>query len=190
MKTDRLPSLLVSLDPLDFTYLFASQAEFQADLVGFAVNFSPQTTWPFLVISWDFGDGNNSPVPSPSYRYAKKGSYLVMLTALDDAGCIIKSSQEIQVLEHYLEIPNVFTPNGDELNDTFFPKFRFIRNLQLQVMNIWGELIYRSEGQEDPGWNGFVSGQKASEGVYVYKLRYQVPDGRTITSSSTFLLAR
>jgi gliding motility-associated-like protein len=142
------------------------------------------------VISWDFGDGNISPVPSPSHRYAKKGSYLVMLTALDDAGCIIKSSQEIQVLEHYLEMPNVFTPNGDELNDTFFPKFRFIRNLQLQVMNLWGQLIYRSEGQEDPGWDGFVSGQKAPEGVYVYTLRYQVPDGRTITSSSTFLLAR
>jgi gliding motility-associated-like protein len=176
--------------PLDFSYLFASQAEFQADLVGFAVNFSPQATWPFTVISWDFGDGSSSVVLNPSHRYAKKGTYLVTLSVLDAAGCIIKSSQEIQVLDYYLEIPNVFTPNGDELNDTFFPKFRFVRNLQLQVMNLWGELIYRSQGQEDPGWDGLVSGQKASEGVYVYKLRYQVPDGRTITSSSTFLLAR
>jgi gliding motility-associated-like protein len=176
--------------PLDFSYLFASQAEFQADLVGFDVNFSPQATWPFIVISWDFGDGSSSAVLNPSHRYAKKGTYLVTLTVLDESGCIIKSSQEIQVLDYFLEIPNVFTPNGDELNDTFFPKFRFVRNLQLQVMNKWGELIYRSHSQEDPGWDGLVSGQKAPEGVYVYKLRYQVPDGRTITSSSTFLLAR
>jgi gliding motility-associated-like protein len=176
--------------PLDFTYLFASQAEFQADLVGFDVNFSPQATWPFLVISWDFGDGSSSAVLNPSHRYTKKGTYLVTLTVLDDSGCLIKASQEIQVLDYFIEIPNVFTPNGDELNDTFFPKFRFIRNLQLQVMNKWGELIYRSHSQEDPGWDGLVSGQKAPEGVYVYKLRYQVPDGRTITSSSTFLLAR
>ena len=176
--------------PLDFTYLFASQAEFQADLVGFDVNFSPQATWPFMVISWDFGDGSSSAVLNPSHRYAKKGTYLVTLTVLDDAGCLIKASQEIQVLDYFIEIPNVFTPNGDELNDTFFPKFRFIRNLQLQVMNKWGELIYSSHSQEDPGWDGLVSGQKAPEGVYVYKLRYQVPDGRTITSSSTFLLAR
>ena len=175
---------------LDFSYLFASQAEFQGDLVGFDVNFSPQATWPFTVISWDFGDGSSSAAPSPSHRYAKKGSYLVTLTVLDESGCIIKSSQEIQVLDYFLEIPNVFTPNGDELNDTFFPKFRFIRNLQLQVMNKWGELIYRSHSQEDPGWDGTAAGQKAPEGVYVYKLRYQVPDGRTITSSSTFLLAR
>jgi gliding motility-associated-like protein len=176
--------------PLDFSYLFASQAEFQADLVGFDVNFSPQATWPFMVISWDFGDGSSSAVLNPSHRYAKKGTYLVTLTVLDDSGCLIKASQEIQVLDYFLEIPNVFTPNGDELNDTFFPKFRFVRNLQLQVMNKWGELIYRSHSQEDPGWDGLVSGQKAPEGVYVYKLRYQVPDGRTITSSSTFLLAR
>jgi gliding motility-associated-like protein len=176
--------------PLDFSYLFASQAEFQGDLVGFDVNFSPQATWPFTVISWEFGDGSSSAVLNPSHRYAKKGSYLVTLMVLDDSGCLIKASQEIQVLDYFIEIPNVFTPNGDELNDTFFPKFRFIRNLQLQVMNKWGELIYRSHSQEDPGWDGLVSGQKAPEGVYVYKLRYQVPDGRTITSSSTFLLAR
>jgi gliding motility-associated-like protein len=176
--------------PLDFSFLFASQAEFQADLVGYAVNFSPQVTWPFEVVSWDFGDGTRSSEASPTHTYSTKGRYTVTLTVLDAAGCLIKVSKEVQILDYYLEIPNVFTPNGDQLNDTFFPKFRFVRNLQLQVMNIWGELIYRSQGQEDPGWDGFVSGQKAPEGVYVYILRYQVPDGRTITSSSTFLLAR
>jgi gliding motility-associated-like protein len=176
--------------PLDFSYLFGSQAEFQADLVGFAVNFSPQATWPFIVVSWDFGDESSSAVPFPIHRYANKGTYLVTLAVLDAAGCLNQASQEIQVLDYYLQIPNVFTPNGDQLNDTFFPKFRFVRNLQLQVMNLWGELIYRSQGQEDPGWDGFVSGQKAPEGVYVYTLRYQVPDGSTITSSSTFFLAR
>jgi gliding motility-associated-like protein len=176
--------------PLDFSYLFASQAEFQADLVGYAVNFSPQATWPFTLISWDFGDGSSSVAPAPIHRFTNKGTYLVTLKVLDAAGCLLKTSQEIQVLDYYLEIPNVFTPNGDELNDTFFPKFRFVRNLQLQVMNIWGQLIYRSQGQEDPGWDGFVYGLKAPEGVYVYTLRYQVPDGRTVTSSSTFLLAR
>jgi gliding motility-associated-like protein len=176
--------------PLDFSFLFASQAEFQADLVGFEIHFRPQAVWPFQVISWDFGDGSSSAVPAPIHRYDKKGNYLVTLKVLDAAGCLNQASQEIQVLDYYLEIPNVFTPNGDQLNDTFFPKFRFVRNLQLQVMNLWGQLIYRSQGQEDLGWDGFVSGQKAPEGVYVYTLRYQVPDGRTVTSSSTFLLAR
>ena len=176
--------------PLDFTSLFESQAEFQGDLVGFEVNFNPQAIWPFLVISWDFGDGSSSALPTPIHRYANKGTYLVTLTVLDVVGCLLKTSRKMQVLDYYLQIPNVFTPNGDALNDTFFPKFRFIRNLQLQVMNKWGELIYRSRGVDDPGWDGTVSGQKAPEGVYVYKMSYQVPDGRVFTFSSTFLLAR
>jgi large repetitive protein len=114
----------------------------------------------------------------------------VTLKVLDNSGCQIIQSKTLDILDYFIEIPNVFTPNGDQLNDTYFPKFRFITNLQLQVMNSWGELIYRSHGVDDLGWDGTASGQKAPEGVYVYKLSYQVPDGRIFTSSSTFLLAR
>jgi gliding motility-associated-like protein len=175
---------------LDFTYLVASQAEFKADLARFKVKFLPAAAWPFQVISWDFGDGTSSSEVNPTHSFSRKGRYTVTLSLVDQAGCLIKQSKELEILDYFIEIPNVFTPNGDALNDTFFPKFRFVRNLQLQVMNKWGELIYRSQGQEDPGWDGLVSGKKAPEGVYVYTLRYQVPDGRTVTSSSTFLLAR
>jgi len=176
--------------PLDFEQLFESQSQFQADLLGFKGVFRSLATWPHQVLSWDFGDGSSSAEPNSSHTYTRKGRYRVTLTVLDAAGCLIKASKEVQILDYYLEIPNVFTPNGDLLNDSFFPKFRFIQNLQLQVMNSWGELIYRSQGQEGPGWDGTVAGQKAPEGVYVYKISYQAPDGRRVTTSSTFLLAR
>jgi gliding motility-associated-like protein len=176
--------------PIAFTYLFASQTEFEADLAGFKGLFRPLATWPFQVVSWNFGDGSSSSEASPTHTYASKGKYLVTLTVLDQAGCLFTQSKELDILDYFIEIPNVFTPNGDALNDTFFPKFRFVRNLQLQVVNKWGELIYRSQGQDDPGWDGLVSGEKAPEGVYVYMLRYQIPDGRIVTSTSTFLLAR
>ena len=182
-----LPRLI---GPLDFEQLFESQPQFQADLVGFKGVFRPFATWPHQVLSWDFGDGTRSSESNPIHTYTRKGRYTVTLTVLDASGCLIKVSKEVQILDYYLEIPNVFTPNGDLLNDSFFPKFRFITNLQLQVMNTWGELIYRSQGQEGPGWDGTVAGQKAPEGVYVYKISYQAPDGRVFTSSSTFLLAR
>ena len=176
--------------PLDFEQRFESQTQFKADLVGFKGAFRPIATWPHQVISWDFGDGTRGTDPNPSHTYTRKGKYTVTLTVLDESGCLITQSKELDILDYFIEIPNVFTPNGDQLNDTFFPKFSFIPSLQLQVMNKWGELIYRSSGLEDAGWDGNVAGQKSPEGVYVYKLSYQVPDGRTFTSFSTFLLAR
>jgi gliding motility-associated-like protein len=176
--------------PLDFEQLFESQTQFKADLVGFKGVFRPIATWPHQVIYWHFGDGTSSSEPSPSHTYTRKGRYIVTLTVLDESGCLITHSKVIDILDYFIEIPNVFTPNGDQLNDTFYPKFSFIPSLQLQVMNTWGELIYRSSVLEDAGWDGTVAGQKAPEGLYVYKLSYTVPDGRTFTSSSTFLLAR
>ena len=175
---------------LDFNPLFESQSQFLADLVGFKGVFRPLATWPYQVISWDFGDGTSSSEVSPTHTYTRKAKYTVTLTVLDNSGCLITQTKELDILDYFIEIPNVFTPNGDQLNDNFFPKFRFITHLQLQVMNSWGELIYRSRELDDPGWDGTVSGQKAPEGVYVYKLSYQVPDGRFFSSSSTFLLAR
>jgi gliding motility-associated-like protein len=176
--------------PLDFEQLFESQPQFQADLVGFKGVFRPIATWPHQVLSWDFGDGTRSAEASPTHTYTRKGRYIVTLTVLDNSGCLITQSKALDILDYFIEIPNVFTPNGDKLNDTYFPKFRFIPSLQLQVMNTWGELIYRSSGLDDPGWDGTTAGQNAPEGVYVYKISYQVPDGRVFTFSSTFLLAR
>ena len=176
--------------PLDFEPLFESQVQFQANLVGFKGVFRPLGTWPHQVISWDFGDGASSSEASPTHTYTRKGKYTVTLTVLDNSGCLIIQSKTLDILNYFIQIPNVFTPNGDQLNDTFFPKFRFITHLKLQVMNTWGELIYRSRDVDDLGWDGTVAGQKAPEGTYVYKLSYQVPDGRVFTSSSTFLLAR
>ena len=175
---------------LDFDYLFESQPQFQADLVDFKGVFRSMATWPHQVISWDFGDGTSSSEVSPIHTYTRKGRYTVTLKVLDNSGCLIIQSKTLDILDYFIQIPNVFTPNGDQLNDTFFPKFRFITHLKLQVMNTWGELIYRSRGVDDLGWDGTVSGQKVPDGVYVYKLSYQVPGGRVFTSSSTFLLAR
>ena len=175
---------------LDFDSFFESQEKYQADIVGFKGVFRPLATWPHQVISWNFGDGKSSSEANPSHVYTRKGRYEVTLIVLDNSGCLITQSKTLDILDYFIEIPNVFTPNGDQLNDTYFPKFRFITNLQLQVMNKWGELIYRSSGVDDAGWDGTVAGQKSPEGVYVYKLSYKVPDGRAFTFSSSFLLAR
>lgn len=68
------------------------------------------------------------------------------------------------------ELPNAFTPNGDDQNDEFrpFPDWRFISRVDMQIFNRWGNLIYATQ---DPAirWNGKNSeGKDVAEGTYFY----------------------
>lgn len=70
--------------------------------------------------------------------------------------------------EECIGIPNTFTPNGDDYNDTWL-----IRNIDLypnasvKVFNRWGNEIYVSEGAYKP-WDGIENGKPLPSAVYYY----------------------
>lgn len=64
------------------------------------------------------------------------------------------------------EIPNVFTPNGDGINDLFAFKNHELWELETCIRNRWGMVVF--EGQNDHWWDGTIHGQPAAEGVYFY----------------------
>lgn len=68
------------------------------------------------------------------------------------------------------ELPNAFTPNGDDQNDQFrpFPGWRFISRVDMQVFNRWGNLVFATQ---DPAilWDGKnTEGKDVAEGTYYY----------------------
>jgi gliding motility-associated-like protein len=68
--------------------------------------------------------------------------------------------------ENALLIPNVFTPNGDGRNDTFFiPNLLLYPANSLVIFNRWGRQIY-----EQQGYRGDWSGGDVSAGTYYYRL--------------------
>jgi len=73
--------------------------------------------------------------------------------------------------ESNLYLPDAFTPNGDNINDVWVPKFQNIISIQVTIFNRWGELLYQTNDLNG-GWNGFYSGSICPDGVYVYKVDY------------------
>ena len=74
-----------------------------------------------------------------------------------------------------LEIPNVFTPDGDGLNDYFVVASESLRHLNVQIFSRSGLRVYDFEGEDADlkdwkGWDGNVNHTsiKASSGVYFY----------------------
>jgi gliding motility-associated-like protein len=80
------------------------------------------------------------------------------------------------------EIPSVFTPDGDGLNDIFKLKTNF-ENADVAIYNRWGKLVYESSGKADiVAWDGLdkTSGTMVADGVYYYVvgLSGKIDDGQ------------
>ncbi|HLK97084.1 MAG TPA: gliding motility-associated C-terminal domain-containing protein, partial [Hymenobacter sp.] len=79
-------------------------------------------------------------------------------------------------------LPNIFTPNGDGVNDVFRPKvFTPIRRTRFTVFNRWGVKIYESDKEPLIKWDGGTRGESSSgsrvvEGVYYYQAEVEFAD--------------
>lgn len=90
--------------------------------------------------------------------------------------CIVSDSAlfYFRTCADLLEMPNVFTPNGDGIHDVFQPmSFENIFSYQLQVFDRWGRVM-ANIGEISGSWDGTdMNGRPASEGVYFYSVQYQ-----------------
>jgi gliding motility-associated-like protein len=100
------------------------------------------------------------------YTFDKTGEYKVKLIATSNT-CEYIDSLDVRVLESYLEAPNVFTPNGDGINDEWRVAYKSIESYQCIIQNRWGRTVFKST---DPGkgWDGTIGGRPAAEGTYYY----------------------
>ncbi len=67
------------------------------------------------------------------------------------------------------ELPNTFTPNGDNKNDLFVPRLNlFIARVDMKVYNQWGNLVFETS-DPDVRWDGFTTGgTQLADGTYYY----------------------
>lgn len=107
---------------------------------------------------WDFGDNTSiSSEESPYHTFKKPGTYKVTLTAIDEDANVKVSYQIIEVEKNKIskldEIQNVFSPNGDGINDIIKVDGENITKFHAAVMDSKGNLIYEWESI-DGFWDG------------------------------------
>ncbi len=146
--------------------------------------FSPDTINPGQPVSfintslnatnyyWAFGNGQSSTDSFPTYIYSSDGSYTVILISYNAFGCPDTAYGKIYVTDG-TNFPNVFTPNGDGVNDIFYFVIKGATCLHCDIYNRWGVHIYELNSI-DQGWPGIIeqTGMPASDGVYYYILDY------------------
>jgi gliding motility-associated-like protein len=126
--------------------------------------------------SWDFGDGGTSTDENTEHNFtANLNGHVITLTAYSQFLCESIATIEILFnngLVYY--IPNTFTPNGDEFNQTFKPIFSNSidpYNYSFYIYNRWGHVIFETHDIER-GWDGLFGedGIPVPQGTYNYKI--------------------
>lgn len=85
--------------------------------------------------------------------------------------CGAEGTFNVSVIACDTEIPNVFSPNGDSMNDFFrIPGIEGFPNSRLEIYNRWGNVIYQSNDYGG-GWDGRINNEPVADGTYYYVLR-------------------
>ncbi len=85
--------------------------------------------------------------------------------------------------------PDIFTPNGDNTNDYFIVKGRYVTSYSITIFSRWGEVVYTSNDIL-VGWNGFNNFVYAPEGAYTYKISATDINNKEFTKTGTVTLTR
>lgn len=88
-----------------------------------------------------------------------------------------------------IEISNMFSPNNDGVNDSYFIHHSNISSYSMNIFNRWGINIKRLT-EQDSIWDGLYNGLPVSEGVYFYTIYYQDLLGETFSTSGIIQLVR
>jgi gliding motility-associated-like protein len=98
-----------------------------------------------------------------------------------DNGCVSNPQNYYATIElcpnEIFYIPNSFTPNGDERNNTFKPIITSgvdLFNYSFYIYNRWGQVIWESYNP-NTGWDGTFNTIMCQDGVYTWKLKFKTP---------------
>ena len=144
-------------------------------IVAPTITFTDQSTNAITWL-WNFGDPSDSSsiIQNPRFTYLDTGCYNVLLTVTSTNGCRDSVMHPICIQPEFdFYAPNTFTPNGDGINDEWFPKGIGIslNDYDMMIFDRWGNLLYETHtwGQ---GWDGRANGGSniAQIDTYVWKV--------------------
>lgn len=165
-----------------------ANAEYETDLLDVAFN---NTSLGGVDYLWIFPDSSTSTLANPEYAFPDTGHYPVVLITTSANGCSDTTVLDVYLDEYVLvEVPNVFTPDGDGTNDTWRPTIVGADGIEGDIYNRWGiKMVSFSGGIAE--WDGRTKGgSRAAAGTYFYHLKFSTIDGQSHNPTGTITLIR
>ncbi len=139
---------------------------------------NPLATW-----LWSTG------ATTPSIMVSTPGTYAA--TVYID-GC--SATDSVIVLNScFVDIPNIFSPNHDGVNDYFYPQqflAKGVLSFKMDIFNRWGEKVFEGTSSNGRGWDGKFNNIDQPNGVYIYVIDATLQDGQTEHRTGNVTLLR
>ena len=127
---------------------------------------------------WDFGDG--SPYgydQDPTHTFPEDAAGVsVTLYAYSNIGCMDSITIPLLIQEELIYyVPNSFTPDDNQHNQTFQPVFTAgfdPYDFNMLIFNRWGEIVFETNNA-DIGWDGTYGGQMVQDGTYTWRIEFK-----------------
>jgi len=176
------PKIHFTYDP-DTVYLQKPEVQFHSNIDSLQSAGHDVYSW-----QWNFGepDSSRSVELHPLHTFTsafqffeeKENGYSVRLWAINDDGCDTTVIRDLPLHRPVPEVPNVFTPNGDGINDFLIIKvdgkteaeqpslLRYYDRMELVILNRYGRKVYESKDYRND-WDG----KGLADGTYFYVLK-------------------
>jgi gliding motility-associated-like protein len=145
-------------------------------IAGESITLSAGDSHPGWTYQWSTGSG----LPQVTLAALDQDTTVGLLVTFNQCqyydDILIKVIQDTTIQDHdVIWMPNVFSPDGDGLNDVFRPVITNDAQVsyELYVYDRWGTEIFRSSVPGN-GWDGRYMGRQCHGDVYVYLVRYKL----------------
>lgn len=175
-------------ETVEIEWSFSGDSSFQ-DVHSYYIYYKPTHNAPYSLID-SFPNDGSSCYPFPCRRTVHYPGVITGCFAM----ALIDSNQNLSALSgetcfDYDEcadykLPNVFTPNGDGINDLFVPfPYNNVAKISMVIYDRWGRLVFKTENP-DINWDGtdHLSRRPCPEGTYYYSCEVFIP---TLTGETT-----
>ena len=180
----------VNLPAFDDALIFGTDSLFK----GQGTQLSTNRNGSNLSYQWEPADDLDNPnSPTPKTTLSTSTTYSVTITDLN-TGCTVVALRRLKVFEVNcappdIFIPTAFSPNGDFSNDILYVRGANISELNFQLFNRWGELVFETK-QINQGWDGIYNDKKVDPGVFVYQVKAICFDGQEYIDKGNITLLK
>ncbi len=112
-------------------------------------------------------------------------------------GCSATDNVTVKVLcnQKSIYIPNTFSPNGDGMNDYFYPRGAGLYSIRsMRIFNRWGQIVFEklnfAANDVSSAWDGKFNGQVQPADVYVYYMEIICDNGTVVSTKGNITLLR